>query len=1078
MALMVAFVSTNLVAQTKLVEEVKAVPGKAVIAYKKYVLPNGLKLIIHEDHSDPICHVEITYHVGSARETPGRSGFAHFFEHMMFQGSEHVADEEHFKTVNGAGGQMNGTTNRDRTNYFETLPSNQLETALWLEADRMGFLLNAVTKEKFENQRKTVKNEKDQRYSAPYGMVSEVKDQILYPQGHSYSWPIIGYVDDLDAATMDDLKNFFMKWYGPNNAVLVVTGDVNTEEVLKMTEKYFGSINKGPAVYKQTPRRVILPEDKFAKEVDDIYYPLTYMVMPTVPSLHPDESRLDLLASLMADGKNSIFYKKMVETDLALQASVNHPTYELSGEFSFQVVTLPSTSLKETRDLINECILEFEKVGFTDEDLQRVKNSMVSNMVGRMESIGGKAGMLTNYEILASGKKMNLQKQLDEINAITKDQIWAVYKKYIKNKNAAIVNVVRDESINDPNAERKAYVSVNPYAGADVSKAKALYAGLTYTRPVDNFDRSVKPTPSAPKPVIVPEYYNTQMDNGIKIIGTNTKESPKVSIQINIKGGHLLEDGKKYQFGTSILTADMLNEGTQKLTSAEISDKLALLGSNIYFGSGRTSSYVYIRCYTEKLDETLELLEQKLFMPNFDEKDFKRVKKSLLQSINNQTVSAGAMASKSFSKLMFGDDSPLGTSTATYSSVDKIKLEDVVNFHREMYSPDLTSIVVVGDINQEGILEKFAFLKSWEKKSVTFPTVEDLPKWETTQVFLVNKMYAKQSQIRIGNRSLPYDAYGDHFKTTVMNYALGGAFNSRINLNLREDKGWTYGARTYYTANFENYPGYFAFSSSVKTQATDSAVREVMSEIEKYRKYGITQDELDFTKSSMVSSDALMYETPGQKAGFLEEILTRDLDRDFRKKQNEIVSNMTLEDINGIAKKYLTPEQMTILVVGSAYDVKDKLEDLGYGKVQVLDNQGDGKKKVYSAKDGETKSLLNEMPLKTGEVNKLNARNSFTVSVAAKEVELDISDPNLEDGDVIDIFLNGKEILKNYKVLKAVKTIKVPLSTNENIITVVAVSEGTSTPTTAKVVVKDGTNNYELLVKLTKSQSGNLIIVH
>lgn len=1075
MALLVAFVTFNVSAQTKLVEEVKEEPGKSVIPYKKYVLPNGLKVIIHEDHSDPIVHVELTYHVGSARETPGRSGFAHFFEHMMFQGSENVADEEHFKIVNGSGGQMNGTTNRDRTNYFETLPSHQLETALWLEADRMGFLLNAVTKEKFETQRSTVKNEKDQRYSTSYGMVGEVKDQLLYPEGHSYSWPTIGYVDDLDAATMDDLKNFFMKWYGPNNAILVVTGDVNTAEVLKMTEKYFGPISKGPAVYKQVPRRVILPDNKFRTVTDDVFLPLTYMVIPTVPRLHKDEAALDLLSSLMAEGKNSIFYKKLVKTDHALQASVNHPTFELSGEFSFQVVTYPGTSLKETRELIQQTILDFETEGFTDEDLKRVKASMTSSLVNSLESIKGKASFLTSYEMLASGKGMNLQKEIDRYNSLTKEEIWTAYKRYVKNKKAAIVTVIRDPSLSDPNAEKKSYVSVNPYANVDVSKAKALYEGLSYTRAVDDFDRSKRPTVGAPKPVVVPEFFNAEMANGIKIIGTNTKESPKVTISFSIKGGHLLEDGKVFPHGTAILTADMLNEGTQKYTSEEISAKLDLLGSDIRFGSGKTNSNIYVRCYKDKLDETLELLEQKLFMPNFDEKDFDRVKKQILESINNQTTNAGQMASKSFSKLLYGDDSPLGTSSATYATVSKVDLEDVVKFHSDVYSPDLTNIVVVGDITKEEVLSKLAFLESWKKKDVTFPSVEDLPEWKTAQVFLVNKMYAKQSQIRIGNRSLPYDAYGDYFKTTIMNYALGGAFNSRINLNLREDKGWTYGARTFYVPNFENYPGYFGFSAGVKTESTDSAIKEVMTEIEKYRKFGLTEDELAFTKGSMVSSDALRYETSGQKAGFLNAVLSRDLDKDYRQKQNDIVSNITLEEINGIAKKYLKPEEMTILVVGSSYHVKDKLEELGYGKVQVLDNEGEGKKKVYSAKE-ETKSNLTESNLVSGEVNRLNAKNSFNVLATSSVVELDITDPKIEDGDVIDIFVNGIAIIKDYTVLKEVKTVKVTLSAGENLVTLIAKDEGADEPCTAQVVLKDGDKSYNMLVKLGKGESANLVI--
>jgi zinc protease len=935
--------------QATLVEEVKSEPGKAIVSYKKYKLPNGLTLMVHEDHSDPIVHVEVTYHVGSARETPGKSGFAHFFEHMMFQGSENVADEEHFKIVNGSGGTMNGTTNRDRTNYFETLPSNQLETALWLEADRMGFLLDAVTVKKFENQRSTVKNEKDQRTSVPYGMVGEVKDELLYPAGHQYSWPVIGYLDDLDSATTDDLKNFFMRWYGPNNAIVVVAGDVQTDDVVKLVAKYFGPIKKGPAVFPQRPKRILLPDTKFRKLVDDVQLPLTYMVYPTVHRLHPDEPALDMLSSLLASGRNSIFYKRFVESENALFAGVNHPTSELSGEFSIQVVAYPGTTDKETRDMIYACINDFEKEGFTDEDLLRVKESMIASLLGAMESIQGKSSMLTSSEMLAPGKKISLQTEIDKYRAVTKEQIWAAYKKYIKNKNAAIVNVVRDPALDsDPDTKKDYNKSLNPYANVDRSKTDAVYKGLSYTRPTDNFDRSKRPVVPSPKPVIIPEYYKSTMDNGVELIGTQNAESPMVTLYLTIKGGHLLEAINDFPDGTAGLTASMMNESTKNFTSAEISDKLQLMGSRISFSSGRSSTTIFVRCYKNKFDETLKLLEEKLFSPMFDEKDFKRVKKQIKESLNSQKTNPGAIAQKAFGKLMYGDESALGTpASGSYKTVSKISLDNVVKYHSEFYRPNLTKVVFVGDVSEEDLMNKLSFLKSWEKKEVTFPSVTDFPQWQTSQIFLVNRYYAKQSHIRIGYRSLPWDATGEYFKTTIMNYALGGAFNSRINLNLREDKGWTYGARSGFSAGVEGYPGLYMFGASVKTAPTDSAISEVIREINNYRENGITEDELEFTKGSMVSSDALRYETQGQKAGFLYQILDRNLDRDYRAKQKEIVQNMTVEEINALAKKYLKPEQLIILVVGSAYDVKEDLEAFGLGKIQTLDNEGDGKKKIY-----------------------------------------------------------------------------------------------------------------------------------
>ncbi|MEP2792362.1 MAG: pitrilysin family protein, partial [Kangiellaceae bacterium] len=320
---------TSQVAGVTLVEQVTAQPGKTVIPYKKYLLDNGLTVILHEDKSDPLVHVDVTYHVGSGREDIGKSGFAHFFEHMMFQGSENVADEQHFKLVTEAGGTMNGTTNTDRTNYFQTVPANQLEKMLWLESDRMGFLVDAVTQEKFEVQRETVKNERGQRVdNQPYGRLNERVSAALYPEGHPYSWPVIGYMEDLNRANVNDLKKFFLNWYGPNNAVVTIGGDIEEKKTLELLVKYFGPIPKGPEVGMPEKLAVTLDKDRYISMEDNVHLPLVYMSMPTVSLRHEDEAPLDLLAQILGGGKTSLFYKNLVKNQLAVQASVSHPCAE------------------------------------------------------------------------------------------------------------------------------------------------------------------------------------------------------------------------------------------------------------------------------------------------------------------------------------------------------------------------------------------------------------------------------------------------------------------------------------------------------------------------------------------------------------------------------------------------------------------------------------------------------------------------------------------------------------------------------------------------------------------------------
>ncbi|MEI8280287.1 MAG: pitrilysin family protein, partial [Bacteroidota bacterium] len=430
-------------AQAKLVEKVAKKGNEIVIPYEKYVLANGLTLIVHEDHSDPIVHVDVTYHVGSAREEIGKSGFAHFFEHMMFQGSEHVADEQHFKVITEAGGTLNGSTNRDRTNYFETVPSNQLEKMLWLESDRMGFLLDSVTQRKFEVQRATVKNERGQRYdNVPYGLVSEVTAKNFYPYGHPYSWLTIGYVEDLNRVNVQDLKNFFMRWYGPNNAVLTIGGDVDTKEVVTLVEKYFGSIPKCPSVQPVKLPQPIISSDRYVSMLDNYAkLPQLRMVFSGVPQYSMDEVALDCLAEILGKGKSGLFYKDFVKTQKAVNANVYNSTTELSGEFVFSITPFPGQKLADMEKMVRESLAEFEKRGVTDEDINKFKNENESQLIYGLESVSGKVSQLAAFQTY-TGNPNYIGKELEHYKAITKADVMRVYNQYIKGKHSVILSVL------------------------------------------------------------------------------------------------------------------------------------------------------------------------------------------------------------------------------------------------------------------------------------------------------------------------------------------------------------------------------------------------------------------------------------------------------------------------------------------------------------------------------------------------------------------------------------------------------------------------------------------------------------
>ncbi len=915
--------------QPVLLEKVTAKPGELLISYEKWRFSNGLTLFIHEDHSDPIAHVEVTYHVGSARESIGKSGFAHFFEHMMFQGSEHVADEEHFKIIETAGGRMNGTTNHDRTNYFETVPKNYLETALWLEADRMGFLLDSVTQQKFETQRATVKNEKDQRITnAPYGMRDEIKNTILYPSNHPYYWPTIGFVEDLNSVGVDDLKNFFMRWYGPNNASIVVAGDVNPAEVVKLVEKYFATIPRGPEVRNQRVDPVRLADNIYANYGDKVYLPLLQFTFPTVRAYHEDEAALDILGSVMGEGNNSIFYKNFVKTEKALQASSFHGVgygSELAGEFNILVVSFPDPDV-DIEAMVKKTIDEFSVLGVDDEAMARAKGGLETQILQSMQSVAGRASIISQAYYTLGDKKWNVNDELARYQKVTKEDVMRVFNKYIKGKYAAIVNIFPKNQ--NAAASTKEETKLVESSGANV-KGELEYKGLTYTKPVDNFDRSKKPAVGpAPSPV-VPVIYESKLDNGIKVLGTQSEELPIVSIYLSIKGGNMAMNDQS-KAGLASITADMMEEGTQNYTAEQFDGEMQKLGSNIRFGVDDDNTYISITSKKANIDKTLALLEEKLLRPKFTAEDFKRIQKQVVQGINSSKFDAGSLAEKAYAKLLYGSKSIVAEPVVgTFNTIKKFSVKDVQAFYDKYYAPELTNLVIVGDIKQTEIMPKLQFLNKWTKKNTVIPNVAvNAPKIEKTQIYLVDKYKSTQSEIRVGYLALPYDYNGKYFKARVMNFPLSGNFNSRINQNIRENKGFTYGVRGNFSGT--DIVGPYTIACGVRGTATDSAIKEIFIELENFRTNGMTNDELTFAKNSLRSGDALRYETQFQKASFLSLLAERGLPRDYINQQNNILANLTKEELNALAKELLPLEKMVIVVVGDKEKIGESLNKLGY----------------------------------------------------------------------------------------------------------------------------------------------------
>lgn len=914
-------------AGVSLVESVVATEDRLAIPFKKYMLANGLTVILHQDNSDPLVHVDVTYHVGSAREQLGKSGFAHFFEHMMFQGSKNVADEQHFKIVTQSGGNLNGTTNTDRTNYYETVPKNQLEKMLWLESDRMGFLLETITTEKFEVQRATVKNERGQNVdNRPYGRLNETINQMVYPREHPYSWPVIGYMTDLDRGTVTDLKEFFSRWYGPNNAVLTIGGDIDEAQTLKWINQYFGDLKAGPKVDNIAKQLISLPENRYYSFSDNISLPLLYISFPTVYGMHEDEAALDVFSNIIGNGPTSLLYKNLVKSGIAVQAGASHPCSELGCKMSFFALPNPQKGMElaKIEQVINDTLIEFEQRGVNDEDLLKTKVSIETDTIYGLQSVSGKVSTLAHYQTIL-GNADYTEQQVARYNNVTKADVMSVYQKYIKGKGAAVLSMY---SHGQPQLITKPDDFVLP----DVNNPPEIaQLDTPIMKNISSFDRGEMPKAGANPQVEVPNLWRENFDNGLQIIATQNSETPTVSLLLSIEGGTLLDPIEKA--GLASLTASLMNEGTSNYIKEELSNELAKLGSDISFGVSGRHTTVRVSSLVKNLDATLLLMLDMMLNPAFEKSDFDRVKNQLIQALQQGNKDARTLANRALKQVTYGEINRVGLpNSGTINTVSAIELNDVKSFYTQYFSPKHASLVIVGDVSKSEILPKLDYLKSWQGSDYAIPVYSQFPKEADDKIYFVDLPEASQSVIKFSRRSMVYDATGDYFKATLMNYPLGGAFNSRINLNLREAKGYSYGASSNFSAG--KTLGRFSAGASVKKEHTYDAMVEIEKELENYQKNGLTTDEVDFMRQAISQNEALSYETPAQKSGFLRQLLQFNLAENYGELQSVIIKNITIEQLNGIAAKELS-KSMQWIVVGDGQVIKPQLEKMEMELVEL-----------------------------------------------------------------------------------------------------------------------------------------------
>ncbi len=900
------------------------------IPVEKYKLANGLTVILNVDKSDPIVAQAVYYHVGSSREVPGKTGFAHLFEHMMFQKSEHVGEDQLFKNIQGAGGTLNGSTSQDVTNYYEVVPKNALEMAILMESDRMGYLTNTVTRSALTNQQNVVQNEKRQSVdNAAYGFNSGIIAKNIYPKGHPYSWTVIGDMQDLTNATVDDVKAFHNKFYTPNNATLTISGDFDKDEVKGWIKKYYGEIPMGQPVEKRTANPSTLSsviklyhEDNFAKS------PQLTMVFPAVEQFSKDAYALDFLGDLLAETKKSPLYVILVkDKKLTSRVMARNNSQELAGNFRISVSANPDVNLTEVEKAIFEGFDKFEKDGFTEEDLIRIKAKNETRFYNSLASVQGKAFQLAEYATF-TGDPEYYKKDFAACQSVTIDDIKRVYQKYIKGKNFVETSFVPKGKVNliSEGSVNAGIIEEDVTHAAEVKSAPAVNEPIVLTP--TKFDRTVMPKIGPDPAVTIPQVWTSSLENGMKVWGISQHELPLIQYSIAINGGHMAEDISKA--GLANLVASLMNEGTINKTPEELEDAIGLLGASIRISASNGDISIDVSTLAKNFDKTIALVQEMLLEPRWDMEQFELAKSRIINTLKRNQANPSYLASTTLNKLIFGENNILAIeASGTEASVTSITIDDLKNFYSNNFSPSNAKLLVAGDVDQAKVKDAFAVLSlKWKSKEVTIPKLKVPAAPEKSAIYFVDVPGAKQSVIAIGTPSLTRTD-PDFYPAVVANYKLGGSFNGIFNLILREEKGFTYGARSNFSGSADY--GTFTATSMVRTNSTLESVSIFKTEMEKYRKT-IPQEYVDFTKDALIKGNALRFETIGSLLGLLNTIATYGLPADYIRQEESFVKGLTVEKQLKYVNKYIDPSKMYYVVVGDAKTQLDELEKVGLGK--------------------------------------------------------------------------------------------------------------------------------------------------
>ncbi len=901
-------------------------PTVPELKYEKYRLTNGLEVILLEDHRLPLVAVNLWYHVGPANERPGLTGFAHLFEHMMFEGSGHIGEESHFRYLEAAGAsEINGTTDFDRTNYFETLPSNQLELALWLESDRMGFLLDKIDEAKLENQRDVVRNERRQSIEGqPYGLVQEEIFHQLFPKDHPYYASVIGSHSDIEAARLDHVREFFRLYYAPNNASLAIVGDIDPTRAKVLVEKYFGPIPAGariPEVEVKAPR---ITSERRAVVTDQVELPRVYLGWITDPIYTQEDGECDMIAKILGGGKSSRLFKSLVyEKRIAQDVAAQQYSLALGSIFTIEATAKPGVQPADLEKAIDEEIEAFCLNGPSEVEMERARNSIESSIIRGLENLGGFGGVAD---------------RLNQYNHFLRDPGYLArdLERYYKSTAASLRSLARTRMAR--NARVVVYGVTGPKVVQDVARASVAAASspaLPKTTTDQEWRRNV-PKPGPPSQLRLPVPTRHMLANGLTLYLLEQHSRPIVSANLVVISG---SDRNPSELpGLASFTAEMLDEGTRSRSALQIAGDADRLGASFSTGSTMDMSVVAFRALKKNVDAAFELAADVLLNPAFPEKEIDRLRHDRLTEILQQRDNPNTLAAKFFARSLYGQNHPYGsTELGTEASNQAITRDQLVRFWKSGYLPTAAALIVAGDLTEDE-LHKLAqkYFGAWRGNGNApgAPPVESVPR---RRMLIIDKPSSPQTVLRVGQIGIAR-AHPDYVPTMIMNAALGGLFSSRINLNLRERHGFTYGASS--TFVYRRGPGPFFVGTSVRTDVAAQAVKEIMSEIERMRGSDILPEELAVAKDSIARSLPGMFETTPQAASTSGQLFVHQLPLDYYRRLPGEIDAVLAADIRRVAHQHLNPENLIVVAVGDKSMIRDSFEELQLGPVDCADVNG------------------------------------------------------------------------------------------------------------------------------------------